>query len=142
MNAENWLIQVRKLDELINAKLAEQTRLKAIATDISAKPIDGMPFSNTGTVSQKIPNAVIKLIELEHEIDKLIDKYIDMKQQVISLIEQLPSKEYGTLHRYYIQGMTWEQVADDMGYSIMQIFRFRKKALKNLQMLLNVTKVV
>lgn len=142
MNAEQWLFQVRKLDELINAKLAERTRLKAIATDISAKPIDGMPFSNTGTVSQRMPNAVIKLIELEHEIDKLIDKYIDEKQEVLRILEQLPEKEYGVLHRHYIQYMTWEQVADDMGYSTMHIFRFRKKALKNLQMLLNVTQIV
>ena len=122
MNAEKWLLQVRKYDELINAKLAERTRLNAIATDISPRPMDGMPFSNTGTVSQKIPNAVICLVELAHEIDKLIDKYIDLKKEVAALLEQLPDKEYGVLHRYYIRGMTWEQVAADMGYSNMQIF--------------------
>ena len=139
MNAEQWLNQVKKLDELINAKLAERTRLNAIATDISPRVMDGMPFSNTGTVSQKIPNTVIKLIELAQEIDKLIDQYIDLKKEVVSVLEKLPDKEYGVLHRYYIRGMTWEQVADDMGYSVMQIWRIRKKALKNLEMLLNVT---
>jgi hypothetical protein len=136
VNVEDWLNQVKKLDELINAKLEERTRLKAIATDISAKPIDGMPFSNTGTVSQRMPNAVINLIELAHEIDKLVDQYIDKKQEIVNVLETLPDKEYGVLHRHYIRYMTWEQVAEDMGYSTMQIWRIKKNALNILQNIL------
>lgn len=133
MNVEKWLNQVRKLDQLIDAKLAERDRLKALATDISPKPMDGMPFSNTGDVPQKMANAVIDLIMLAREIDKLIDQYIDMKQQVVKSLEQLPEKEYGVLHRHYIRYMTWEQVAEDMGYSSVQIWRIKKNALKILQ---------
>lgn len=136
MNVEAWLNQVRKIDQLIDAKLEERDRLKAIATDISAKPLDGMPFSNTGTVSQRMPNAIINLIELAHEIDRLIDSYIDYKSQVVSMLEKLPEKEYGVLHRHYIRYMTWEQIADDMCYSSVQIWRIKKNALKNLQKIL------
>lgn len=133
VNVQKWLEQVRKLDELINAKLAERDRLKALATDISAKPMDGMPYSNTGTVSQKMQNAVVNLIMVEKELDKIIDQYVDYKQEVVKTLEQLPEKEYGVLHRYYIRGMTWEQVAEDMGYSTVQIWRIKKNGLKILQ---------
>ena len=133
MDAERWLQQVKKMDQLIDAKLAERDRLNSLATDISAKPFDGMPHSNTGMVSQKMQNAVINLVMLANEIDKLIDQYIDYKQQVINILEQLPEKEYGVLHRHYIRYMTWEEVAEDMGYSVRQVLRIRKNSLKNLE---------
>lgn len=136
MNAESYLEQVKKLDELITAKLAEREELFALATDISAKPMDGMPFSNTGTVSQKMQNAVIKLVMLEKELDRIIDQYIDKKQEIVTVLEKLPDKEYGALHRHYIRYMTWEQVAEDMGYSTMQIWRIKTKGLEILQKLL------
>lgn len=136
MNVQEWLEQVRKLDELINAKLAERKRLIEIATDISPKAPDGMPHSYTGTVSQKMQDAVISLIDLEKQLDKLIDRYVDYKQEVLKVLEQLPDKEYGVLHRHYIQGMTWESVAEDMGYSVMQVWRIRKKAFTELEKIL------
>lgn len=133
MDVEKWLQEVRKMDQLIDAKLAERCRLDELATDICSKPMDGMPHSNTGLVPQKMQNAVINLVMLANEIDKLIDQYIDYKQQVIKALEELPEKEYGVLHRHYIRYMTWEQVAEDMGYSVRQVLRIRKNSLKNLE---------
>ena len=135
MNAKEWLLQVRKLDQLINAKLAEREQLQAIATDISPK-MNGMPFDNTGVPSQRMENAVIKLIELAQEIDKLIDEYIDRKQQVVSVLEKLPEKEYGVLHRHYIRYMPWEKIAEDMGYSTVHIWRLKESGLEILEKIL------
>lgn len=133
MNAEQWLLQVKKMDQLIDAKLAERDRLDALATDISSKPMDGMPHTNTGLVSQKMQNAVIDLVMLADELNKLIDRYVDYKQNVVNALEQLPDREYGVLHRYYIRYMTVEQIAEDMGYSVRQILRIKKKSLQNLE---------
>lgn len=130
MTAQQRLESIRKLDELINAKLAERTRLRELATATTAKPMDGMPFTNTGTVNQKIQDIVIKLVMLEEETNALIDKYIDEKQEIVRVIEMLPEREYGVIHRYYIQGMTWEQVAEDIGYCTTQVWRIKKCALE------------
>ena len=133
MCVEEWLGEVEKLDQLIDAKIAERDRLIALATDITAKPMDGIPFSNTGTVSQRMQNAVIKLIMLEKELNELIKQYLDHKQQVVDALERLPAKEYGVLHRYYIRYMTLEQIAEDMGYCRQQIWRIKKEGLKILE---------
>lgn len=133
MNVCERLEQVKKLDQLIDAKIAERDRLIALATNISPSPMDGMPFSNTGTVSQKIENAVINLIMLEQELEKIIDKYVDTKREIVRMLEKLPALEYGVLHRYYIQYMTWQEVAEDMGYSMVQVWRIKKNGLKRLQ---------
>jgi DNA-directed RNA polymerase specialized sigma24 family protein len=47
-------------------------------------------------------------------------------------LEKLPAKQYGTLHRYYIQYMTWEQVAEDMGVCSMTVWRWWQKGLESL----------
>lgn len=132
MNAIEKLEYVRKLDELINAKIGERDRIIAIATNISPSPMDGMPFSNTCTVSRKIENAVVKLIMLEQDLDRIIDEYVKCKQEVVRMLEKLPAMEYGVLHRYYVLHMSWEEVADDLGYSSTQIWRFKTRGLKHV----------
>lgn len=133
VDIEAWLNEVRRKDELIDAKIAERGRLSELAVNVSAKPIDGMPYSNTGTVSQTMQNAVASIIDLERYIDSLIDQYVDYKAQVVKALETLPTVQYGIMHRHYIRYMTWEKVAEDMGYSTVQVWRIRKKALKNLE---------
>lgn len=133
MNVYEWLEQIPKLDEKINAKIAERDRYIAMAEDISPRAMDGMPFSDTGMVSKKVENAVVNLVMVSQEIDRLVDQYIDRKREVVKVLEKLPAKEYGVLHRYYIQGKTLEQIADELGYCVRQITRIKQKALQNLE---------
>lgn len=132
MDVCEWLKNVKKLDLLIDAKTAERERLIEIATDISAKAPDGMPFSNTGMVNQKMQNAVVDLVVLEQELKNAIASYIQCKGEIISILEKLPAKEYGVLHRYYIRYMTYEEIAEEMGISTVQVWRIKKKAEKTL----------
>lgn len=132
MNVCEWLENVKKLDLMIDAKKAERKRLIEIATDISAKAPDGMPFNNTGAVNQKMQNAVVDLVVLEQELKSVIASYIQCKSEIISTLEKLPAKEYGVLHRIYIRYMTYEEVAEEMGMSTVQVWRIKKKAEKTL----------
>ena len=142
MDVCEWLESYKKINELLDGKkaekeqlLEERQRLIDIATDISAKMPDGMPHSNTGTVSQKMQNAVISKIMVDGEIetvDNAIRIYLDFKKAVITAIEKLPAKEYAVLHRLYIRNMTYEKIAEDMGISTVHVWRIKKKALKTL----------
>lgn len=132
MDVLEWLNNVKKLDRLIEAKTAERERLIELATDISAKAPDGMPFSNTGTVNQKMQNAVVDLVVLEQELKNVIASYIQCKGEIISTLEKLPANEYAVLHRFYIRYMTYEEIAEDLGISTVQVWRIKKKGEKTL----------
>ena len=132
MDVREWLENIGKLDELIDGKKEELRRLDELSTDISAKMPDGMPFSDTGQVNQKMQNAVIDLVMLENELKTIICKYTNEKQKVLAAIEKLPAKEYAVLHRYYIRYMTIEKIAEDLGISTVSVWRIKKKALNNL----------
>jgi DNA-directed RNA polymerase specialized sigma subunit len=136
MDVQVWLEQIAKLDELINAKLAEREQVWAMATRMVSQEADGLPHAK-GNISDPVGTGVVRLQMLEQEIDRLIDKYVDCKQQILKVLEKLSAKDYGVLHRYYIRHMTLEQIAEDMGYSRQQISKIKKKALENLEMRLN-----
>lgn len=124
------LESVKKLDELIVAKEAERRQLWTLATRITPQ-MTGMPHA--GGVSDKVGNIAVKLAQVSKDTDDACDRYIDQKNLVISMLEKLPDVEYGVLHREYIRYMTQEAIADEMGYSTVQIWRIKQSALKSLK---------
>ena len=129
---EEWLSGIRRLDMMISAKLEEKRRLREMAADVTGKPYDGMPFTNTGQYSDKVAAAVIKIVECEEEIDRLISMYAEQKKEILAVMEVLPEREYEVMHSYYILGNTWEQVADEVGKSGVQVWRLKNSALRRL----------
>ena len=135
---EMWLEQVQDLQELILAKKAEYEISFELATDTGSKAPDGMPYSNTGTVSRKIENNGVDMALISSEIDIVTEKYTAHKNAVIAAIEQLPLKEYKVLHRFYIRNMTLEEIAEELNYSRSQIWRIKKSGLKNLEKIVKI----
>lgn len=129
---EEWLSGIRWLDMMISAKLEEKRRLREMAADVTGKPYDGMPFTNTGQYSDKVAAAVIKIVECEEEIDRLVAMYVEQKNEILAVMEVLPEGEYQVMHSYYVLGNTWEQVADEVGKSGVQVWRLKKSALQRL----------
>lgn len=129
-DVQDWLEQVKRLDELITAKLAERSQLMDMATRMTPEMSD-MPHG-TG-VSDRVGDVVVKLVSLAKETDELVDKYVDKKAAVVAALEKLPPMEYAVLHRHYIRYMTLGEIAEDMDYCYMQIWRYKEKGLKSLQ---------
>lgn len=131
MTVCEWLDQVRKLDELIDAKIVERDQLFTLATKVTVGVNDGTPTGNNISDPTGINGA--KLGDMAKEIDALVDKYVDHKANVIKTLEKLPAKEYGVLHRYYIRYMTIEHIAMEMGYCTRSIDRIKANGLKILE---------
>ncbi len=75
-------------------------------------------------------NTICKIIDLQDEINKDIDRLVDLKTQIVTTIKNIENYEYQTLlEKRYLCFYTWEQIAVDMDYSIQHIYRLRDKAL-------------
>lgn len=135
MNAKEYLLQVKKLDLLIKNKLIESQQWKDIALGITAN-MDGERVQSSGTKS-KMADALVKSLDIESEINSLIDKLIDTKREVIQTIERLSSPlQYDVLHLSYIQFLTLQDIADKYGMSYDWAKQTHKRALKNVQRIL------
>jgi hypothetical protein len=112
--AQIYLEKPGKLDLRIKNKLIEKQQWRDIALGITAN-MDGERVQSSGAKS-KMADAVVKCVDIEAEIDRLVDNFIDTKKEVIQAIEQVDSPiEYDVLHRRYIQYQTLQEIADHYG---------------------------
>lgn len=135
MDAKEFLNQVKKLDLQIKNKLIEKQQWKDIALGITSN-MDGERVQSSGKKS-KMAEAIDRCVDMEAEIDRLVDKLIDTKKEVIEVIEQLESPtQYDVLHMIYIQGKSLQEVADSYGMSYDWAATTHGRALKNVRIII------
>ncbi len=138
-NAQIYLEQVEKLDSIIKNKLIEKQQWKDIAFGITAN-MDGERVQSSGAKS-KMADAINKCVDMESEIDRLIDKLVDTKKDVIQTIEQLYSPiEYNVLHMRYIQFLSLQEISDHYRKDYGWATTTHGRALKSLQEILDENK--
>jgi DNA-directed RNA polymerase specialized sigma24 family protein len=138
VRADKYLGQVRRLDARINAKIAERQRVMELATRITPTLTDDP--GGAGGVSDKIGNAVARLVVLEQEINEAIDQLIDTRAEVLELLESLPVDEYTVLHGHYILGRTFAAIAETMKprpLTERQVHRIKGRGRRRVQSILD-----
>lgn len=134
MEVKEFLNQVKKLDLQIKNKLIEKQQWYEMALGITSN-MDGERVQSSGSQS-KMADAITKCVDMEAEIDRLVDRLIDTKREVIQTIEQLESPtQYNVLHLIYIQGKTLQEVADEYVMSYDWAATTHGRALKNVDII-------
>lgn len=131
--AKEYLGKAFLIDQRINSKLEQVQSLRSLATRATSILSD-MPKAHGNTHSRE--NIVVKIIDLENEINSDIDSLIDLKAEIISKIKMVPNVEHQMLLELrYICFKSWESIAEDMKFSPPHIFRLRNTALKEFSKL-------
>lgn len=131
MNAKEYLKQAFYLDKRINSKLEQVESLNALATKATSTLSD-MPKS-PNRKSSKLEDTIVKIIDLQEEINRDIDKLVDLKKEIADCIFLLKDEEEQTvLEKRYLCFNSWEQIAVDMNYSIQYCFKVHKNALSKI----------
>ena len=131
MTAKEYLGQAYRLDQRINSKLEQVMSLRDLATKATSTLSDVAP-SGTRNV-HRMEDIIVKIVDLENEINHDIDNLVDLKREMVSVIKAVTDPEYQTLLELrFLCFRTWEQIAVDMNYSIQHIYRLYDKALKEI----------
>ena len=129
MTVKEYLNQAYRLDQRIDSKLAQVASLRDLTTKVTATMTD-MPGSASPNVHRS-QDIIVKIVDLEHEINADIDRLVDLKREMVTVIKKVENLEYQTLLELrFLCFKTWEQIAVDMGYSIQHIYRLRDKAME------------
>ena len=106
--------QAEKIDAMINNKIIEKMQIKQSALSITAST-EGERVQASGSQS-RMADAITKYVDMEKEIDALIDKLCDKKQEIIRVIDQVENPTYyNLLHMKYIQFKDWHEIAQRYG---------------------------
>lgn len=136
MDAKEFLSQPKKIDLRIKNRLFERQQLKDIALGITAN-MEGERVQSSGSKS-KMADALNKLVDAEADIDTLVDKLIGTKKEVTEVIEELPSAlQSDVLFKVYIQNLSFQEVADIYCKSYDSIKKVHKRAVRNVQAILD-----
>lgn len=135
MNAKSYLLQIQKLDKLIENKLQEMTYWKAVATGTTVCS-EGDRVQSSGS-KQKMADAICRYMQMEDEINAYIDRLVETKQEIIKTIELLNVDEYDLLHKIYVQKKALYEVAIEMDRSYRWVTSVHGRALANVQKILD-----
>lgn len=126
-----YLKRFSLLDKEIDRKLEEvaywRGRLEQVTSIASATPKGG------GSIYCKTESIVAKIVDLEQEINRDIDRLVGLRENIKNIIAAVEDDRERLLLQYrYIDCKAWEQIAVDMHYNWRWVHRIHKKALEKL----------
>ncbi len=135
MKAKEYLLQIKKYDRIIENAMQEIARYRNMA--VYAGLAQDNTKVQTSKGSDRIGNAVSGYIDLERKLDLTIKKAYEAREDIIHTLEQLREKEYAVLYNIYVLSMNLYDVADACDKSYSWATSMHKKALDNLQRILD-----
>lgn len=127
-DVKRYLQQIKLYDSHINTKLDELQHLKEMVTRITPTLKDDVVSG--GGSQDKLADAVVKIVDLEAEIDQEIDRYVNAKQEISSVLDGIVDPDQlQVLHKRYVQYKTFEQIACDMNMTYRNVCYIHGKAL-------------
>ena len=131
MTSRDYFNQAYSLDQRINSEIEQVSRLHELATKATSTLSD-MPISSTRN-TQRMENIIVKIVDLENEINDEIDRLVDLKADIMRIIKNVDDVEEQTLLELrYLCFKSWKEIADDMGYSTQHIYRLHANAIERL----------
>lgn len=126
---KEYLLGYQNLNRRINRLILEQQQWRELATRVSPN-LSGMPKGGGAGGTQ---GAIVKIADLETEINAEIDKLVDKREEIECVIRAVEDSTLRTLLEYrYINGKKWEEIALMMGYDYRYILKIHGKALSLL----------
>lgn len=124
--------EILYLDHLINSKirLLEDLRHSRLQVKSLQFKTDVVKESHVKNHQEDI---IIRIIDLEKEITKDIDKLIDEKKRAKSVIDRLDGPYKLVMSMRYLECMKWEEIAYRLDYSIQAVYKIHGQALKRVE---------
>lgn len=134
MTAKEYLQQLCRADVIINQRIQEKADLRSRLFSIGSMDYAKERVQMTLPTGSGYEREIVKLIDLENEIDGLIDTYVNLKHKVIEQLHELNNiDQIKILYKRYVLGEKFEQIAVDLNFSIRNVYKIHGHALQEFQ---------
>lgn len=120
-----------------NSRIIDEKNRTLFELKEKLKNVQGFNFSalpKNKNSNKSFENLLVKIIDMEKEITKDIDLLIDEKKEAEKLFkEHLDGSLYLVMYMRYINFSKWEDIAESLNYSLVNIYKLHGKALKILE---------
>ena len=127
---KKWLRRYLDLNGAINQKILELDAVRSLCEKVTPS-YSGMPQQPGNSTKD---NSYLRLVTMSQKIDREIDRYVDMREEIQTAISMVDDIQLRTLLSLrYINGLTWEKIAVEMNYDYRWILRLHGKALSEIE---------
>lgn len=131
MTTKEYLLQVKYLDEKIQANKEALEALRDKLTDITSK-LDEVKVQSSN--QSNFDETLVSVIDLENKISKEVCKYIDLKFKIMSEINAMEDNVLSIiLFKRYIRNKSLNQIAKELNYSYDHLRHLHLKALREFK---------
>ena len=96
-----------------------------------AQELSDMPKGNK---QSDLSDYIVKLERLEEKVAYKLEEKKREKIEIENAITDVPDDvESDILYKRYIQLMDWEEIAEEIGYSVRHVYRYHGEALHDLK---------
>lgn len=132
MTPKEYLSQAYRIDMRIRSKQEQITSLNELATKCTSA-LTGMPKGSSCGDSH-LASTVSKIIDLENSIADDMQRLVDLKAEIIGVINDVECVEYKLiLEKRYISCKSWPEIAVEFGYKMRHMYKLHDEALKAIK---------
>lgn len=134
MTAKEYLQQLQRLNTVIDQKIKELGDLRIMSTSVGGIDYSKDRVQTSPSNDAPFVKIINKMIELDEEINREIDFFVDEKHRIINQIQGLQnSKHIEILYKRYVEFKRLEVVAVEMNFTYQYIVELHGYALKEFQ---------
>lgn len=130
MTAKEFLRRARSVDRRVDEAQERVQRLRARLESGRMSSVTGMPRGGGSDWTETAD----RLIELEQVVNQRTRELVRWKLAAIDAIRSVEApREAEVLELYYIDALTWEQVAQRMALDLRWVYRLHGRALTKVR---------
>ena len=134
MKAKEYLQQLQRLDTVIDQKLKELDDLKAMSTSIGSFDYSKDRVQTSPSSDAPYVKTVSRMIDLNEEINREIDVFVDLKHKIINQIQGLANTNYiNLLFKRYVEYKRLEVISVEMNYTYQYTKEIHGYALQEFE---------
>lgn len=137
MTVSEYVNRIKHLDNELSFKQRQKSELFDMLVSITAPPSEAVQK----TAEDKMSSLISQYVDLGNEITEIYQKKFAAENEFQSLASQLPPQWEEFLLLRYLSGMSFEDIAEEMGYSREWCWKTSKKAHAALKELLDAKSV-
>lgn len=127
--AKEYLERIKWYDVMINSKLEELATLDSMVKRIT--PVMNTTGGGVSGNQDKLGDTIAKIVDLQAEINRDVDMFVDMKTEATALLKKITKAEhFQVLHKRYVQYESFEQIAMEMKYTYRGVCYIHGRALQ------------
>ena len=131
MTAKEYLNQAKHLDELIHCRLREIDYWRDLSSNVSSSSFEEHYNSNRSTEAP-FAKCIEKIDEIQHDVADKVSYLVKIKGEINTAIDNMNSRDEQLVLRYrYLEGFSWEEIAQMLCVSVRTVHRIHGSALQN-----------